>query len=122
MKTTPLILATAAIGLFSAVTVNASSDPGGMLKTMPQGLYECALPGDAAGDSIQPQPQESFRILPASGYSTDGGSGTYILRGKELTFTRGPKKGQRFRKTGSFELQKLSADGTPERLICTRAG
>ncbi|MEM9500958.1 MAG: elongation factor P [Pseudomonadota bacterium] len=94
---------------------------GGMLRTMPRGTYQCALPGDAAGEAFEVVPEEQFRIGNASSYRTSAGRGTYLLRGNELTFTRGPKKDQRFRRVGTNQLQKLS-DGKMTKLICTRLG
>lgn len=84
-----------------------------MLKTMPHGVYQCALPGDAGGKAFDVQEGEGFRIRPSSGYTSPDGSGTYILRGSELTFTRGPKKGQRFERIGTNQLKR-------GKLICTR--
>ena len=93
---------------------------GGMLRTMPHGDYECAMPGDAGGQAYKVVPEEGFRISTASRYSVDGGSGTYILRGDKLTFTAGPKNGQRFDRVGVNQLRKLDRDGTKSELLCTR--
>lgn len=98
----------------------ASSPPGGMLSTMPHGTYQCALPGDAAGRAFEIVEAEEFAIGTASGYSTASGKGTYILRGKQLSFTRGPKKGERFHRLGDNQLQRIDVDGTRSKLICTR--
>ena len=100
----------------------ARTAPGGMLRTMPHGSYQCALPGDAGGAAFEPVADEHFRIFTASRYETEGGAGTYILRGKNLTFTRGPKKGERFVRVGDNQLRKLSGDGTQSALLCTRLG
>lgn len=95
--------------------------PGGTLDTMPHGTYQCALPGDAAGKAYEIVTAEEFHIDPASRYRTAQGAGTYILRGDELTFTGGPKKGERFRRIGTNQLRKL--DGTTDtKLLCTRLG
>jgi hypothetical protein len=42
------------------------------------------------------------------------------MRGEELTFTRGPKIGQRYRKVGTNQLQRLGSDGELSDLLCTR--
>lgn len=108
-------------GLSLCLAGTAFAEPaGGMLKTMPHGRYECALPGDATGPAWKPVTGASFTIGNASSYRTPQGSGTYILKGKDFTFTRGPFKGQRFRRTGDRELQQLRADGSLGPLICTR--
>jgi hypothetical protein len=93
---------------------------GGMLGNLRHGIWECALPGDAGGDAFLPQPDEAFRVLAASSYKTADGNGIYLLRGTEVLFTRGPKKDQRFRVLGENTVQKLNADGSLSKLICTR--
>lgn len=93
---------------------------GGMLRTMPHGSYECALPGDAGGRAYVTVAKEGFRISTASRYSSEAGDGTYILRGKQLTFTAGPKNGERFERVGDNQLRKLERDGSTTELLCTR--
>ncbi len=94
---------------------------GGVLGILAHGEWQCALPGDAGGEAFVDVPSEAFRIGTSSSYRTpDGGRGIYLLRGTELVFTRGPKKDQRFAVKGENTLQKLKADGTPAKLICTR--
>lgn len=93
---------------------------GGMLRTMPHGDYECALPGDAGGRAYEVVKAEGFRISTASRYNADAGSGTYILRGNKLTFTAGPKNGERFERVGENQLRKTDAKGERGDLLCTR--
>ncbi len=100
--------------------VPVAGQPGGMLKTMPHGQYECALPGDATGAAWETVPEISFKLSSASRYSSEQGRGTYIMKGKEFTFTRGPLKGVRYRRTGENELQSVMADGSLGRIICVR--
>ncbi len=88
---------------------------------MPHGIYQCALPGDATGKAFEVVQGEGFRIRTASSYRDDNGSGTYIMRGDMLTFTRGPKKGQQFRRVGTNQLRKLDK-GAATKLLCTRLG
>lgn len=109
----------AASPMMAQAEQSASPPPGGMLGTMPHGIYECALPGDATGSAYDVVPEEQFRIRTASSYRDAMGSGTYIMRGNELTFTRGPRKGQQFRRVGENQLKKLK-DGKPTKLLCTR--
>lgn len=116
MKTRYVLLLTAfaaAVAAGSPLIAQATPPSGGMLRAMPHGVYQCALPGDAGGKAFVVQEAESFRIRPSSGYTSSKGSGTYILRGSELTFTRGPKKGQRFERIGTNQLKR-------GKLICTR--
>ena len=128
MKTRYVLLLTAFAAALAAVSPtmlpaqeNAPVPSGGMLRTMPHGIYQCALPGDAAGAAYDVVPEEQFRIRTASSYRDTNGNGTYILRGDELTFTRGPKKGQKFRRVGINQLQKLNG-GELTKLLCTRLG
>ncbi|MEL7189526.1 MAG: elongation factor P [Pseudomonadota bacterium] len=95
---------------------------GGPLGTMPHGRYQCALPGDAQTSAISVVEDEGFRISQASSYKSGTGGGIYLMQGKTLTFTRGPKKGERFERVGSNQLQKVNADGSLSKLICTRLG
>ena len=131
MKTIHVILLTAFAAGFAAFApaigqtdgANVVTTPsGGTLRTMPHGTYQCALPGDAGGAAFVELAEETFRIYTASRYESTDGAGTYILRGSELTFTRGPKKGQQFMRVGNNQLRKLAADGTPSDVLCTRRG
>ncbi|MFM7404033.1 MAG: elongation factor P [Erythrobacter sp.] len=95
---------------------------GGMLGVIRHGIWQCALPGDAGGEAFIDLPEEGFRIGTSSSYRSPAGTGIYLLRGTELVFTRGPKKDQHFRVLGVNTLQKLNADGSLSKLICTRVG
>jgi len=117
-RTLPALAALAAGAI--ALAAPAFGQDSGMLRTMPHGIYECALPGDAGGVAYQVVEEEQFRLRSASSYRSSEGTGTYIMRGSDLTFTRGPKKGQKFRKVGANQLQIINADGELGRLICTR--
>lgn len=99
-----------------------ATSKGGMLGNLQHGQWQCALPGDAAGAAFVDVPGESFRIAAASSYISPQGRGIYLMRGTEVVFTRGPKKDQRFRALGENTLQKLEADGSLSKLICTRLG
>jgi hypothetical protein len=101
---------------------SAPAPTGGVLGTLQRGEWECALPGDAGGAAFVVVPEEGFRIGNASSYRNAAGNGIYLLRGTELVFTRGPKKDERFRVLGANTLQKLEADGSLSKLICTRLG
>ena len=95
-----LALTVFAAALAAAALPAAAQAPdpeGGMLRTMPHGTYQCALPGDAAGKAFEVVESEEFRLNTASSYRSSKGRGTYIMRGNTLTFTRGPKKGEKFR-------------------------
>ncbi len=98
----------------------ASAAPGGKLQTLPQGRYVCALPGDAAGPATRVIDGRDFVIDNASTYRTDEGSGTYLLTGKTVQFTRGPMKGMMFLRAGRATLRWLDEEGNPGRVRCVR--
>ncbi len=130
MKTIHVILLTAfAAALAGGVpaigkedTPRAPRPSDGTLGTLPHGRYQCALPGDASGAAFVVVEDENFRIFTASRYENSVGAGTYILRGSELTFTRGPKKGEQFERISDNQLRKIGADGNESDLLCTRLG
>ncbi|QUL38868.1 elongation factor P [Erythrobacter sp. JK5] len=128
MKTRYVLILTAIAAAIAAASPFATQAqdpnapvPGGMLRTMPHGTYQCALPGDAAGKAFEVVEAEQFRIGTASSYRSEGGRGVYIMRGDELTFTRGPRKGETFRRVGTNQLRKLE-NGVETKLLCTRLG
>ncbi len=121
MKLSHVLLLTAlAAGIAAAGPLLAQE--GRMLDTMPHGTYECALPGDAAGEAYEVVDEESFSLGPASSYSSRAGDGVYLMKGRELVFTRGPKKGERFKRMGRNQLQAINEKGEPGRMLCTRLG
>ena len=129
MRTRHVILLTAvaaALAAAPAISQEDQIDPelpaGGALDTMPHGSYQCALPGDASGPAFRVQEEESFRIFTASRYENTQGAGTYIMRGRELTFTRGPKKGEQYMRVGDNQLRKLDTNRERTDLLCTRLG
>lgn len=115
---TPLFLAAALVPLAGSTAL--AQDRTGPIDTLPQGRYECALPGDAGGKAWRHQPDRDFTIGNSSSYRTKAGKGTYLLRGKALTFTRGPMKGQSFLRVGTDTLRNRKANGSPGDLRCVR--
>ncbi|MDJ0977432.1 MAG: hypothetical protein QNI87_02760 [Erythrobacter sp.] len=119
MKTSSILLLTAVAVLAAAAPIVAQE--GRPLRTLPHGAYQCALPGDADGLAFEPVETESFLIIPGSAYrDAQGQRGLYLLRGNELIFTSGPKKGQRFERVGDNTVQRVEVDGALGRLRCTR--
>jgi len=94
----------------------------GPLGTLPVGRYQCSLPGDASGAAWVPIEGKRFSIKNASRYLSPQGSGTYLLAGDELTFTRGPYKDERYRRTSTNILRMRNADGSLGRMRCVRTG
>lgn len=126
MKTTYVLLLTVVAAALAAgvpmTRAEVPPPPGGALRTMPHGSYQCALPGDAATAPYVVVEGQNFRISTASRYQSDTGSGTYIMRGRELVFTRGLRKGEQFRQIGDNQLRKLDDSGADTDLLCTRLG
>ncbi|MEM1197380.1 MAG: elongation factor P [Pseudomonadota bacterium] len=121
MKTTHVLMLTAFAALVAAAAPLVAQD-GRPLRTMPHGDYECALPGDADGLDYVVVEEEGFEISTASRYLITQGGGTYLMRGRELVFTSGPKKGEQFKRVGANQLQRIKSDGSLGRLRCTRLG
>ena len=92
----------------------------GRLDTVPLGRYECALPGSAAGAAYIAQDHRDFTIGNASSYSSSRGSGTYLATKTMVTFTRGPLKGQMYKRMGASSLREMKDDGSLGRLRCVR--
>ncbi|OBX18382.1 hypothetical protein A9995_12465 [Erythrobacter sp. QSSC1-22B] len=90
--------------------------------TLPQGRYECGLPGDATGEAWVVDPAYTFSISSASRYVSAKGKGTYLLTGHDVIFTRGPMKDMRMRRQASGLLQQVGSDGELGRLRCHRVG
>lgn len=111
----PVLIALASTALPAAAT------PGGKLETLPQGRYTCSLPGDALGDAWVVIPEKGFVIDNGSTYRTDSGTGTYLLTGELVRFTRGPMKGMQFERTSNGALRWLDENGAAGRVRCVRA-
>ena len=110
------------VPLIAGAALSTPIHASGTLTTMPHGRYQCSLPGNAAGAARILIESAHFRIASASSYRSAKGRGTYIMKGRILTFTRGPKNGERYRRVGDNALQKLDAEGKPSRLLCSRVG
>lgn len=114
-RPTAILAATLALG---ATPLMAQRD--GPLGTLPGGMYQCSLPGSAGGAAWVPIEGKRFVIKNASRYIAPEGSGTYLMTGNELVFTRGPLKDQRYLRTGSSILRMRNEDGTLGRIRCVR--
>ena len=104
------------------LAVPAGATDGGKLGTLPLGRYLCELPGDAAGPASVPVDGAWFDVLNASSYDTEGGSGTYLLTGEEVVFTRGPMKGARFERVSDRRLDRSDLKGKLAKMRCVRTG
>ena len=124
-----LIAPLTAAGALAAIAPPAAAiaNPSGIplqvrLDTLPLGEYQCTLPGGADGPAWHRIPDSDFSILNGSSYEARGDRGIYLLRGSEVTFTRGPLKGRTLERTGRYLLRERNADGTLGSMRCVRAG
>ncbi len=118
MKHTGNIALAAAVA--ALVTFPAAAQ--GRLSLLTQGEYVCATPGDATGAAWVEQEGREFSVTGGSSYRTARGSGTYLMEGKLVTFTRGPMRGEKFMRLGSGLLQQVGRDGKLGRMRCHRSG
>ena len=116
----PALLALCGLALFGADLAQAGARD--RIGTLPQGRYECGLPGNAAGEAWVVDPAYNFSISSPSRYVSPKGKGTYLLTGHDVIFTRGPMKDMRMRRHASGLLQQIDADGELDRLRCHRVG
>ena len=105
-----------------AYATQATMPQSGKIATLPLGKYECTLPGDANGPAWHRIPDTDFTILNASSYEARGTRGVYLLRGNQVTFTRGPLKGMMLERAGRTILRQRMDDGTLGRMRCVRSG
>ncbi|WP_424769881.1 elongation factor P [Pontixanthobacter sp.] len=111
----------ASLALMLPFTAPAYADGSyGKLGTLPHGEYICSIPGDAAAAAWIALPGKNFTIDNASTYHTEAGSGTYLMTGSNIVFTRGPMNGMRFQKTGSQTLRWIDNKGNLSRVRCIR--
>ena len=108
--------------ILAAVLCAAPAQAQGDLGTLPAGRYLCELPGDAAGLASRPVDGHWFDVINASSYVAEGGSGTYLLTGKTVTFTRGPMRRARFEWNGMRALKRTDLTGELAKLRCVRTG
>ena len=115
-------LAIAAAFALPVASAAAGDDAGGRLGTLELGRYLCEIPGDASGPASIPVADAWFDVNNASSYDTEGGSGTYLLTGDKVVFTRGPMKGAQFERVSSRRLVRTDLTGELARMRCVRTG
>ncbi len=115
-----LALLALASGALAALAPGALAAPGGKLGSLPLGHYSCELPGDALGPEGIPQPGEDFTVVLNSAYLVGAEHGTYLLTGRVVLMTSGPKRGTRYRRTKDGLLRRLAPDGADAPLRCVR--
>lgn len=102
----------------AAVPAAAAGD----LDVLPLGRYGCWTSGVATGPAVNSLPERSFTIVRGSSYQNVEGRGTYLLASDVLTFTRGPLKDMRLRRSKEGLWQELARDGEIGALKCNRIG
>lgn len=122
MRRTPILHKAALLAPMLLLAAPAHAVPGGKLDTLALGTWFCELPGDAVTEPTA-QPAETFTAVPDSSYQTpEGQRGSYLLLGDILTFTSGPREGDRFTVESTAMVHKLSPTGEELPLRCVRAG
>lgn len=106
--------------LLLAAPAVAIAAPGGKIGTLQQGEYACELPGDAMGPAGYRQSGEGFTIVNSSSYAVEQGRGAYLLTGDVMTFTSGPRQGERYHRISTSFLRRMAADGSDTELRCVR--
>ncbi|WP_228244005.1 hypothetical protein [Porphyrobacter sp. GA68] len=116
------ILLLTALTTLPAPTIDAAAAaPGGRLGVLPLGFWQCGVPGDAMGSALIVDDRRSFVTRRNSAYYTREGSGTYLLTGTTVTFTRGPLKGLSLQREDRNRLRLVvAAAETNEQLVCNR--
>jgi len=94
--------------------------PGGPIDTLQLGTYACELPGDATGPAGVRVAEQDFEVINASSYTAQGARGSYLLTGRDVVMTSGPKQGQRFVRISASFVRLAEADGSPGALRCIR--
>ncbi len=116
MKPHTNLLAIAALAGLAASPISSQ----GRLGLLERGTYVCTLPGDATGQAWIEQEGRRFTVTGGSSYETPRGAGTYLLEGRQITFTRGPMRGMKLLMQSSGLLQQVDKDGKLGRLRCHR--
>jgi hypothetical protein len=106
----------------AAAALPSSAQADGPIGTLPLGRYLCELPGDAAGPTSRPIDKAWFDVTNGSSYRAATGKGTYLLRGDEVVFTRGPMRGARFERVSPKALQRTNLEGEFAKMRCVRTG
>lgn len=114
-------LALPSVALAMAASLGSTAQAGGDLDVLPQGQYGCWTAGSAVGPALTDTPP-AFTIVRGSSYESASGGGTYLLASDLLTFTRGPLKDMRLRRTRDGFFQQIGRDGKPGQLKCSRRG
>jgi len=109
-----------ACALFASGTAIAA--PGGTLRTLPKGNWQCATPGLAGEGAVVVREDLGFEVVNPSSYVQGGIRGTYLNTGKRVLFTTGNFKGMRFERTSENMIQEVLEDGSLGRLRCVRLG
>ncbi|MET1754884.1 hypothetical protein ABVV53_05335 [Novosphingobium sp. RD2P27] len=92
--------------------------PGGLIGTLPLGIYTCELPGDAGGPIRVAADEFDFTVVHGSSYRSGGDRGSYLLTGDLVTMTSGKLNGLKLHRISSGFLRRVEPDGTDGALRC----
>ena len=110
----PTMIALAAGQAFAA--------PGGALRTLPRGFYDCADPGLAGNQAVTPREDMDFEVVNGSSYLRDNQRGTYLHTGTSVVFTSGNLRGAKFERVSQTMLRERLQDGALGPLRCVKRG
>ena len=99
----------------------AHAVPGGEIGTLLTGRYKCEMPGNIGSAARIPLPDEDFRVVTGSSYTSGGKRGIYLLTGDQVVMTSGPLRGRKYRQASSRYLKILNDDGTDSERRCILA-
>lgn len=103
-----------------ALSAAALAVPGGPIGVLSPAVYQCEMPGDAAGPAGYRVISEDFTIVNSNTYYSGTERGTYLLTGDLLVLTSGPKRGHKYTRISDNFLRKQSDDGKDSALRCVR--
>lgn len=105
-----------------ATSSAAVAAPGGPLRTLPKGNWQCATPGRAGENAVVVHEELGFKVINPSSYARAGERGTYLNTGTRVVFTSGPMQGMRFERLSLNMIQERLEDGSLGPLRCVRLG
>ena len=103
-----------------AIASPAIAAPGGALRTLLRGNYECGTPGLAGETPAYVMEDKAFEVINASSYMQDGKRGTYLHTGDRIVFTSGKMRGARFERISEGMLREELADGSLGDIRCVK--
>ena len=106
----------------AALGAQAMAAPGGTLRTLPRGHYDCGVPGVAGQAPVIAREDMDFEVVIGSSHEPNGERGTYLHTRTRVLFTSGNLRGETFERVSQTMLRQRSADGSLGELRCVKRG